>query len=185
MSTRHARRNSDSRERRAAAALAQIDDWVDAQGPPGIAAAVWHRGDIIAERYAGEAEPGRPVTAATRFALASVTKPIAATAVMTLVDAGIFSLDEPVGRLIPEFRAGPGPDAEGVDPQLERLRGTIGARQLLCHVSGLPEDLGPRESLYTDMVGIDAVIDRMCRLPLLSAPAAVLRYSNAGYGVLA
>jgi beta-lactamase class C len=185
MSTRHARPNSDSRGRRMTAALAQIDDWIDPQGPPGVAAVVWHRGEIIAERYAGEAEPGRPVTAATRFALASVTKPIAAAAVMTLVDAGIFSLDEPVGRLVPEFRAGPGPDAVGVDPQLERLRGTIAARQLLCHVSGLPEDLGPRESLYTDMVGIDAVIDRMCRLPLLSAPGAVLRYSNAGYGVLA
>jgi beta-lactamase class C len=49
----------------------------------------------------------------------------------------------------------------------------------------LPEDLASRDSRYQDMVAIDAVIDQMCRLPLQSAPGAELRYSNAGYGVLA
>jgi beta-lactamase class C len=34
-------------------------------------------------------------------------------------------------------------------------------------------------------VGIDDVIDQICRLPLVSAPGAELRYSNAGYGVAA
>jgi len=95
------------------------------------------------------------------------------------------SLDEPVGRLLPEFRAGPAVETEGVDPALERLRPTISARQLLCHVSGLPEDIGARETRYQGMVSIDEVIDQMCRLPLQSAPGDELRYSNAGYGVLA
>ena len=80
-----------------------------------------------------------------------MTKPITAATVMALVDAGSVSLDEPVGRIVPEFRAGPDVGAEGVDPALERLRPTIGARQLLCHVSGLPEDIGPRESRYQEM----------------------------------
>ena len=110
----------------------------------GVAARSWP------ERYAGEARAGVPVTHETLFPLASVTKPIAAATFMTLVDDGVISLDEPVGRLLPEFRAGPAAGAEGVDPTLERLRPTIGARQLLCHVSGLPEDLGPRESRYRD-----------------------------------
>jgi CubicO group peptidase (beta-lactamase class C family) len=74
---------------------------------------------------------------------------------------------------------------EGVDTALERLRPTIGARQLLCHVAGLPEDLGPRESLYQERATIETVIDQMCRLPLRSAPGDELRYSNAGYGVIA
>jgi beta-lactamase class C len=167
-----------------AGALELIDDWIGPQGPPGAGAAVWRRGEIIAERYAGEARAGVPVTAETLFPLASVTKPIAAATVMHLIDAGVFSLDEPVGRLVPEFRAGPEPGAENVDPELERLRPSIGARQLLCHVSGLPEDLGPRESRYEEMVDIDTVIDQMCRLPLVSAPGTELRYSNAGFGVL-
>jgi beta-lactamase class C len=139
----------------------------------------------LAEHYSGEARAGVPVTRETLFPLASVTKPVTAATFMTLVDEGAVSLDEPVGRLLPNFRAGPAAGAEGVDPTLERLRPTIGARQLLSHVSGLPEDLGPRETLYRNGATIDSVIDQMCQLPLLSAPGDQLRYSNAGYGVIA
>ena len=173
-----------TRARRMDDVLAAIEAWVGPQGPPGVGAAVWRRGEIVAERSAGVATPGVPVSADTLFPLASVTKPIAAATVMSLVDAGALSLDEPVSRLIPEFRAGPGADGAELDPELERLRQTISARQLLCHVSGLPEDLGPRESRYAEQVGIDTIIDQMCRLPLGFAPGSRLRYSNAGFGVL-
>ena len=166
-------------------ALSQVDEWIGAHGVPGVGAAVWSGGEIVAERYVGEARAGVPVTQETLFPLASVTKPVAAATFMTLVDDGVISLDEPVGRLLPEFRAGPAAGAEGVDPALERLRPTIGARQLLCHVSGLPEDLGPRESRYRGGATIETIIDQMCRLPLQSAPGDELRYSNAGYGVIA
>lgn len=167
------------------AALSAVDDWIGPQGAPGVGVAVWHRGDIVAERYTGEARPGEPVTPATLFPLASVTKPMAAAALMALVDDGSVSLDEPVARLVPEFRVSTVTETAGADPTLERLRTTIGARQLLCHTSGLPEDLGSRDSRYQEMIAIDAVIDQMCRLPLLSPPGAELRYSNAGYGVAA
>lgn len=166
-------------------ALSQVDEWVGRHGVPGVGAAVWSGGEIVAERYAGEARPGVPVTHETLFPLASVTKPISAATFMALVDDGAISLDEPVGRLLPEFRAGPGAGADGADPALERQRTTIGARQLLCHVSGLPEDLGFRESRYQDGATIETVIDQMCRLPLRSPPGEELRYSNAGYGVIA
>ncbi len=145
---------------------------------------VWHRGEIVAERYAGQASTDTPVAPDTLSPLASVTKPFAAATLMALVDEGSLSLDEPVGRLVPEFREGPAGDVTGVLPELERLRATIGARQLLCHVSGLPEDIGPRESRYQDTITIDDVVDQMCRLPLQSAPGTELRYSNAGYGVV-
>ena len=166
-------------------ALRLIDEWVGPQGVPGVGAAVWMNGGIAAERYAGLADTDTPVTADTLFPMASVTKPITAATVQALVEQGLFSLDEPVGRMVPEFRAGPGLESAEVTPELERLRPTISARQLLSHVSGLPEDLGPRESRYQEMATIDEVIDQMCRLPLLSAPGEVLRYSNAGFGVLA
>jgi CubicO group peptidase (beta-lactamase class C family) len=166
-------------------ALRQVDDWIGPHGAPGVGASVWRGGEIVAERYAGEARVGISVTHKTLFPLASVTKPISAATFMTLVDAGAISLDESVGRHLPEFRAGPPAGAEGADPTLERLRPTIGSRQLLCHVSGLPEDLGPRESRYQDRAAIENVIDQMCRLPLRSAPGDELRYSNAGYGVIA
>jgi CubicO group peptidase (beta-lactamase class C family) len=165
--------------------LSHVDGWVGPHGVPGVGAVVWSGGQIVAERYAGEARPGVPVTSETLFPLASVTKPISAATLMALVDDGEISLDEPVGRLLPEFRAGPPAGDDGVDAALERLRPTIGARQLLCHVSGLPEDLGPRESRYREGATIETVIDQMCRLPLQSTPGNELRYSNAGYGVIA
>ena len=118
--------------------LSQVEEWVGPHGVPGVGAAVWSGGEIVAERYAGEARPGVPVTSETLFPLASGTKPISAATFMALVEDGAVSLDEPVGRLLPEFRAGPAAGAVGVDTRLERLRSTIGARQLLCHVSGLP-----------------------------------------------
>ena len=166
-------------------ALSLVDEWVGAQGPPGVGAVVWWRGEVVAERYAGEARAGVPVSSGTLFPLASVSKPVAAATVMTFIDDGTISLDEPVGRLLPAFRAGPAAGADGVDPALERLRPTISARQLLSHVSGLPEDLGPRESRYQERATIETVIDQMCRLPLRTAPGTELRYSNAGYGVVA
>lgn len=166
-------------------ALSLIDEWIGPQGPPGVGAVVWHRGDIVGEWYSGDARPGVTVSSETLFPLASVSKPVTAATFMTFVDDGKISLDEPVGRLLPEFRAGPDAEAVGVDPTLERLRPTINARQLLSHVSGLPEDLGTRESRYQERVTLDALIDQMCRLPLRSAPGEELRYSNAGYGVIA
>lgn len=165
-----------------AGALRAIDDWIGPQGPPGVGAVVWQRGGIVAERYAGEAAPGVPVGAGTLFPLASVTKPVSAAVVMTMVDEGLVALDEPVVRLIPEFRTAA--DGAGIDPELERLRPTVTIRQLLGHTAGLPEDLGPRASRYAERLPLAEIVDAMCRLPLESAPGAELRYSNAGYGVL-
>jgi beta-lactamase class C len=177
--------NLTTSDRTLTKALSQVNAWIGPHGVPGVGAAVWSGGKIVAEHYVGDAGPGLPVTDETLFPLASVTKPVAAVTFMTLVDEGAVSLDEPVGRLLPEFRAGPAAGGEGVDPTLERLRSTISPRQLLCHVSGLPEDLGPRESRNQDRATIESVIDQMCRLPLESAPGVQLRYSNAGYGVIA
>lgn len=165
-----------------AGALRAIDDWIGPQGPPGVGAVVWRRGGIVAERYAGEAAPGVPVGARTLFPLASVTKPVSAAVLMTMVDEGLVALDEPVVRLVPEFRTAT--DGEGIDPELERLRPTVTIRQLLGHTAGLPEDLGPRASRYAARLPLAEIVDAMCRLPLESAPGAELRYSNAGYGVL-
>lgn len=166
------------------AALAAIDGWIGPQGPAGTAAAVLWRGEIVAERYAGQARAGVPVRPDTVFPLASVTKPVAAAAVMALIDDGVLAMDEFVARLVPEFRAGPDPGADGVDPALERLRQAITVRQLLCHTSGLPEDVAGRLGRFTTPAPLSEIIDLMCRLPLQSAPGDVLRYSNAGYGVL-
>lgn len=170
--------------RRFESALALIDEWILPRGPAGVGAAVWSRGEIVAVRYAGFARPNVPVSPDTLFAMASVTKPVAATTVMTLVDRGLVSLDEPVSRLVPELRNESSGVAVGVDARLERSRPTISARQLLSHTSGLPEDLAAREDRYSEQLDLATVVTAMCRAPLQSAPGERVRYSNAGYGVL-
>ncbi len=166
-------------------ALCLIDGWIGRHGVGGAAAVVWHHGQIAAERYAGEARPGVPVDAQTLFTLASVTKPVTAAVVMTLVEEGLVALDEAAIRLVPEFAGGSGPGDTASDPALEALRPRVTVRQLLAHTSGLPEDVGPRRLRYADRDDLPTVMRAMCRLPLQSAPGAELRYSNVGYAVLA
>ncbi len=143
---------------------------------------MWHRGQIAAERYAGSASPGRPIDRETRFALASVSKPVTAAAVMAAIDEGHIGLDDIVIDLLPEFNAD---DDLSAIPALEHLRPLITVRHLLAHISGLPESAGTREEVYGSGRSLDDLTDTMCGLPLQSAPNEVLRYSNVGYAVLA
>ena len=93
----------------------------------GAALVVARRGQIVLERAAGLAarEPARPADARTLWLQASITKPVAGTAVMLLVERGLLTLDEPVARLLPAFGAN------------GKERVTV--RHLLTHTSGLDE----------------------------------------------
>jgi len=163
-------------------AVALIDSWIAPNGVPGVGAAIWHRGKIVAERYAGSATQDRLVDGETLFALASVSKPVTAAAVMAAIDDGHFGLDDVVVDLLPEFNADT--DLTAI-PALEHLRPLITVRHLLAHTSGLPESAGTREEVYGGGRTLDELTDAMCGLPLQSAPNEVLRYSNVGYAVLA
>ncbi|MBA2596179.1 MAG: beta-lactamase family protein [Chloroflexia bacterium] len=92
-------------------------------GPSGVSAAIWQRGENVADRYFGEAREGQQVTSESIFPLASVTKPIAAAAIVALIEEGLVSLDEPVGRIVPEFRsASPG---ENESVSIRHLSGCV------------------------------------------------------------
>lgn len=71
---------------------------------PGCIALVARQGrahvDVIGTRAFGDAEP---LQRDDVFRIASMTKPITAAAVMTLVDDGTLHLDAPVGDLLPEL----------------------------------------------------------------------------------
>ena len=90
-------------------AFGLLEGWVGESVVPGTAALVARHGQVAGTCYVGTADPytNRPVDAATVFSLASITKPVTATAVMQCVERGWFALDEPVGTLLPEFLAGP------------------------------------------------------------------------------
>lgn len=165
--------------------LAVLDAWVADGIVNGAGAAIWHDGEIVATHEAGEAREGQPVTAETLFALASVSKPLTATAVVHAVGTGNLELDMPVSTIVPEFGSVDDMLAADVYPQLEALRDRVTVRHILSHVSGLPENIGVKRLRMRDKPALDRIIDVMCGLPLQAAPGEILRYSNVGFGIAA
>ncbi|HEV2128466.1 MAG TPA: serine hydrolase domain-containing protein [Thermomicrobiales bacterium] len=166
-------------------ALDTIDQWIDDGAVPGAAAAVWHRGEIIAAHTTGEATPGRHVTNDTIFALASVSKPMTAAAVMQVLDREDVDLDTPLAEILPEFESVEDPFDEDLLPQLEAQRHEVTMRQLLCHTSGLPENVGVKRIRMTALPSLGEIVDVMCNVPLQSPPGETLRYSNVGLALAA
>jgi CubicO group peptidase (beta-lactamase class C family) len=90
--------------------------WVDAGTVPGIAAAVVDRSGVLEEAYAGViSTDGAAVGPDTRFALASLTKPLTAAACLCAVEEELLELDAEV-------------------------RDGFTLRHLLSHCSGLPAE---------------------------------------------
>lgn len=109
---------------------------------PGVAALIARRGKIVYWKAYGsaDAESGRALKRDDIFRIASQSKAITATAVMMLWEEGLFQLDDPIERYIPEFK----------DPVvLDRFRyadttftgkpaeRSITIRHLLTHTSGI------------------------------------------------
>jgi CubicO group peptidase (beta-lactamase class C family) len=97
-------------------ALAAIDGWVAEGLVPAVAAVVVDASGVIAERCAGvrERRGDEPVGADTLFALASLTKPLVASACMVALEEGLLDLDA-------------------------HVRDGFALRHLLSHCAGLPE----------------------------------------------
>jgi CubicO group peptidase (beta-lactamase class C family) len=132
-----------SADDKAATGLGQIprrmQAFVDAKQISGAVTLVAHKGKIVHLEAVGEADIAnhRPMTKDTVFAIASMTKPITATAVLLLQDERKLSIDDPVAKYIPAFR----------DAQLssDKPNRGITIRDLLCHTSGLTGDQGVKE----------------------------------------
>jgi CubicO group peptidase (beta-lactamase class C family) len=70
---------------------------------PGVVAAVAH-GETVSVATAGVmAVGGPPMQRDTLFRISSTTKPMTAAVVLSLIDAGVLELDEPVDQLLPEL----------------------------------------------------------------------------------
>jgi CubicO group peptidase (beta-lactamase class C family) len=102
------------------------------------------------------------------FLLASITKPMTAAAVMTLVDAGQLSLDDKVVKFYPAFTG------EG--------RETITIRHLLTHTGGLPDMLGDDEMMRERHAPLSDYREGAIKAPLKFAPGT--KYSYASMGIL-
>jgi CubicO group peptidase (beta-lactamase class C family) len=70
---------------------------------PGLVALVAQGDDVHVEALGSLTIGGAPVKRDSLFRIASTTKPITAAATLAVVGEGLFELDEPVDRLVPEL----------------------------------------------------------------------------------
>lgn len=142
---------------------------------PSVTVAVARGDSILWEESFGWADRERMIRATpnTVYSLASVSKPMTATALMTLVERGQVDLDRPandylgVGKL-----TGLAGDANGAT-----------VRRVMSHTAGLPLHY---QFYYVNesypVVSNDETIARYGIL--VTPPGAVYEYSNLGYGII-
>ncbi len=96
------------------------------------------------------------------FRLASVTKPIVATAVLRMIELGLLSLDDPVTSVLPWFTPRT-PDGKAH---------TILIRHLLSHTSGITYDILPHVSpgLSGPIISLEENLRRVADMPLAFVP---------------
>lgn len=142
---------SEAREHRAFSAAAW--SYGDASG-------AWSRGHLGTLAWDGPA-----VAEDSRWDLASVTKPLVAIAVLSLVEDGIISLEDTLADLLVGLPADKGP---------------ITVAQLLTHSSGLPGQI----PLFRWNPTSAALLDAVRGLPLSAEPGTRVTYSSQGFMLL-
>ena len=164
-----------------AAAATPLQSFVDARVLAGAVTLIASDEKVLSLEAVGYADLAarRPMAADTVFWIASMSKPIAATAVMMLVDEGKIGLDDPVEKYLPEFGAmmvGV-PETAGGE-RLRRPLHPITIRNLLTHTSGLVSRTPLEERI--DRLTLDDNVRSYPMLPLHFEPGTQYEYSNAG-----
>jgi CubicO group peptidase (beta-lactamase class C family) len=169
-----------------------IGAYVDAGQLAGAATLVWRDGETRTAAVGWrDVEARLPIERDTLFRIASMTKPITSAAVLMLVEAGRFALDDPITRWAPEFsrmRVLRSPD--GALDEVEPAQRPITFDDLLTHRSGLTYGdfhRGPiagayREALGGDIdseVAPDDWIERLAALPLIDQPGRAFHYGRS------
>lgn len=164
---------------------------------PGAVALVTRNGKIVYWKAFGMADntSGRKLKRDDIFRIASQTKAITSTAVMMLWEQGLFQLDDPISKFIPEFK----------NPQVlrdfrysdttwttEPAKSEITIRQLLNHTSGLGYGVidgderfkmmyrkaGVTDLFTTENISIAESVKKLATLPLHHHPGEKFTYSE-------
>jgi methyl acetate hydrolase len=117
----------------------------EAQEIPGVVAVAATGSEIIYQGAFGKRDLSKddPMTSDSVFWIASMTKAITCAAGMQLVEQGKLSLDEPIGKVLPDL-ANPqvleGFDDKG-EPKLRAAKKPITLRHLMTHTAGFCYDV--------------------------------------------
>ncbi len=158
-----------------------IENALHSYAIPGAAVALIENGVVTATYYSGVTRvdaQAQQITESTVFQVASISKPITATAVLQLVQQGILDLDTPIATYLSRWQL-PRSDSD--------TRG-VTLRRLLSHTAGLslggypgfhPDTPRPtlEANLSGDTNGAGAVY-------LMATPGSAYAYSGGGYTLL-
>ena len=166
-----------------------LNRYVDNGQYPGYQILVARRGQAAYFHQYGlrDVEAGLPVEENTLFRIYSMTKPITSVALLQLYERGLFQLNDPISRMIPQFKElVVYKSGEGDRIETEPAARQVTFRDLLTHTAGFSygnSDEHPVDALYqkAEVLGgtLEEMIGRLAALPLLFSPGTRWRYSVA------
>lgn len=139
---------------------------------PAISLKISSQGQTASTIYSGRSriDGDDSVSEETLFLVASVTKPIFATAIMMLVERGLISINQKASHYFPEFKS--------------RGLHVITIRELLTHTSGLPDMLPNNLELRKQNAPLSKFWKHVCELTTDYTPGTAARYQSMGFVVL-
>ena len=174
--------------------LTRIDNFfareIAAKRVPGAVVAIARDGKLVHFKAYGQLDPARgaPMPTDAIFALASMTKPMAAVAGLTLMEQGRLPLRAKLSDYYPAFAdMKVGSKQEDGSLKLDPQASPIYIHDLYRHTSGLmyggrPDSSSPVARAYPDGTApaiegdTQAFIDRITKLPLAHQPGTVFEY---------
>src|SRR6266702_1592922 len=167
---------------------AQIDQLLrqksEAKEIPGVVAIAATGSEVIYQGAFGKRDLAKDdaMTADSVFWIASMTKAITSAGAMQLVEQGKLSLDEPIGKLLPDL-ASPqvleGFDANG-EPKLRQAKTAITLRHLMTQTAGFCYSLWNADmARYREKTGLPAMTtckNDALKTPLMTDPGTRWEY---------
>lgn len=158
-----------------------IDDGLFA----GIVTLVARKGQVVHLKGEGyqDLASKKEIELDTIFRIYSMTKPITAVALLMLFERGLFQIDDPVSKFIPEFN---NTKVLGADGQLLDLDREITIHHLMLHTAGMiyqSEEDTPLNKLYGEAdifnptISLKEMTRRVAGLPLKFQPGEEFFYS--------
>lgn len=169
-----------------------LETLVDRGRLPGIVMAVAKDGKIVHLEAAGKRDvaSASPMQTDSIFRVYSMTKPITAVAMLMLMEEGKWQLNDPVAKHIPEFANLKVAVVDGNTGSVEEVAPDhpMTMRELMTHSGGLTYGIFGGTAVdkrYTEVNVLDraqpmqAMIDKLARIPLLFQPGERWHYSVA------
>ncbi|MDR1742409.1 MAG: beta-lactamase family protein [Dysgonamonadaceae bacterium] len=166
-----------------------LQPYIDSNELSGAVVVVADRSKTLSVTSVGwqDIEQKKKMTPDALFWIASQSKPIAATAMMMLVEEGKINLDEPVTTYLPELQnlkvsviKRDGWQAE------ESVNTPITVRHLLSHTSGMSFLAGiQQQKSRIDVLPLSLSLYATVLTPLVAQPGTRFNYSNQGINIAA